>query len=306
MENKKYLTEENYESGKKKIKTIALIILIVGVLIGGSLIVTGLVKQGQTNSQYSEESKNNKKDQLEKEKQQLTQELDAEKQNLLTSKTTLENKIKPVEDEIKKLEREKTDVFMNGGFSDRYYEIEDKIEDLKESTKIDENSLSVIEDALDESFNHCSFSETKNNTYTSKYCSLKNEVAKKDAEIAGLDLEFSDFNKEFNSFDSIPLYMIGGFIILASGMISFSMFMFSKRREIMAFTAQQVMPVAQEGIEKMAPTIGKAGANIAKEMAPVYKDMVKEISPVYVDIAKEISKGIKEGLKESDSEEEQE
>ena len=61
MENKKYLTEENYESGKKKIKTIALIILIVGVLIGGSLIVTGLVKQGQTNSQYSEESKNNKK-----------------------------------------------------------------------------------------------------------------------------------------------------------------------------------------------------------------------------------------------------
>ena len=108
MEKKKeFLTEENYERGKKKIKTIALIILIVGVLIGGSLIVTGLVKQGQTNSQYSEESKNNKKEQLEQEKKQLTQDLDAEKQNLLTSKTTLENKIKPVEDEIKKLEREK-------------------------------------------------------------------------------------------------------------------------------------------------------------------------------------------------------
>ena len=55
---------------------------------------------------------------------------------------------------------------MNGGFSDRYYEIED----LKESTKSDD-------------------------------------------EIADLDLEFSNFNKEFNSFDSIPLYMIGGFIV---------------------------------------------------------------------------------------------
>ena len=277
MEKKKeFLTEENYERGKKKIKTIALIILIVGVLIGGSLIVTGLVKQGQTNSQYSEESKNNKKEQLEQEKKQLTQDLDAEKQNLLTSKTTLENKIKPVEDEIKKLEREKTDVFMNGGFSDRYYEIEDKIEDLKESTKSDENSLSVIEDALDESFDHCSFSEAKNNTYTSKYCSLKNQVAKKDAEIAGLDLEFSDFNKEFNSFDSIPFYMIGGFIIVASGMISFAIYMFAKRREIMAFTAQQVMPVAQEGIEKMAPTVGNAMGTIGKGIAKGIKEGINE------------------------------
>lgn len=277
MEKKKeFLTEENYERGKKKIKTIALIILIVGVLIGGSLIVTGLVKQGQTNSQYSEESKNNKKEQLEQEKKQLTQDLDAEKQNLLTSKTTLENKIKPVEDEIKKLEREKTDVFMNGGFSDRYYEIEDKIEDLKESTKSDENSLSVIEDALDESFDHCSFSEAKNNTYTSKYCSLKNQVAKKDAEIAGLDSEFSDLNKEFNSFDSIPFYMIGGFIIVASGMISFAIYMFAKRREIMAFTAQQVMPVAQEGIEKMAPTVGNAMGTIGKGIAKGIKEGINE------------------------------
>lgn len=277
MEKKKeFLTEENYERGKKKIKTIALIILIVGVLIGGSLIVTGLVKQGQTNSQYSEESKNNKKEQLEQEKQQLTQDLDAEKQNVLTSKTTIENKIKPVEDEIKKLEREKTDVFMNGGFSARYYEIEDKIEELKDSTKSDKNTLSVIEDALDESFDHCSFSEAKNNTYTSKYCSLKNQVAKKDAEIAGLDLEFSDFNKEFNSFDSIPFYMIGGFIIVASGMISFAIYMFAKRREIMAFTAQQVMPVAQEGIEKMAPTVGNAMGTIGKGIAKGIKEGINE------------------------------
>lgn len=36
------------------------------------------------------------------------------------------------------------------------------------------------------------------------------------------------------------------------------------RREIKAYTVQQVMPVAQEGIEKMAPTIGKAAGEIAK------------------------------------------
>ena len=36
------------------------------------------------------------------------------------------------------------------------------------------------------------------------------------------------------------------------------------KREIAAFKAQQNMPVAQEGIEKMAPTIGNAAGEIAK------------------------------------------
>ena len=63
--------------------------------------------------------------------------------------------------------------------------------------------------------------------------------------------------------------------------------MISKRRNIMAYGMQQTMPVMQEGIEKMAPSIGKAGKSMAKEMAPVYGD-----------IAREITKGIKEGLKE--------
>ena len=36
------------------------------------------------------------------------------------------------------------------------------------------------------------------------------------------------------------------------------------KREIVAFQAQQVMPVAKEGIEQMSPTIGKAAGDIAK------------------------------------------
>ena len=77
---------------------------------------------------------------------------------------------------------------------------------------------------------------------------------------------------------SLPLMMIGGVIMFIA-----------HRREITAYATQQVMPVAKEGIEKIAPTIGKAGASIAKEMAPVYGE-----------IAKEIGKGIKEGINEAD------
>ena len=36
------------------------------------------------------------------------------------------------------------------------------------------------------------------------------------------------------------------------------------KREIVAFQAQQVMPVAKEGIEQMSPTIGKTAGDIAK------------------------------------------
>ena len=97
------------------------------------------------------------------------------------------------------------------------------------------------------------------------------------------------YKQEFDSYDSIPFYIIGGFIIIASCMFAGSIYMTTKQREILAFHAQQVMPVAQEGIEKMAPTIGKAGASITKEMAPAYGE-----------VAKEISKGIKEGLKSDD------
>ena len=220
MEKKEYLNEETYQKNKKKITKLALIVLIIGILIGGSLIATGLIKQRNINLQYSDESKSN-----------ISKQLETEKQNLTTKKSQLEKK------------GIKYDAFSKYTDGEAY--------DLK-----------IITKALDPSFNHCAFDEFKNNSLTSKYCSLKiqlNDVS-------------NDFNKSFNSFSSIPFYMFGSFVIIASCMISGSIYMFSKRREITAFTTQQVMPIAQEGIEKMAPSIGN--------------------------VAKEISKGIKEGMKD--------
>lgn len=271
MEKKEYLTEENYQRGKKKIITIAVIILIVGILIGGSLITVGLVKQSKINSKYSEEAKLIKEKQLKDEKQILNEEFEIEKQKLLANKTTLENKIKPVEEQIKKLEREPFT-----GFDDAYYDRQDEIESLEKSIETDKKTISVIENALDESFNHCSFSEPKNNVHTSKFCSIKTQLQKKILEITLLDNEFSDFNKESESMENIPFYIFGAFIIIATCMISGSIYMIAKRREILAFTTQQVMPVAQEGIEKMAPTIGNAGGAIAKGIAKGIKDGLKD------------------------------
>lgn len=254
MESKKYLTEENYKRGKKKIKTIALVILVVGLLIGGSLIATGLMKQEKVNSQYSEDNKTT-----------ISQQLETEKQNLISKKAELEAKIQPIETQVKKLKREKTSVFMNGGFSDRYYEIEDEIEELEKSIITDKNSIDVINNALDESSALCD----KNNNYTSKYCSLKLQLD-----------DFTDFNKEFDSSASIPFYMFGAFVIIATCMIAGSIYTFSKRREIAAFTAQQVMPVAKEVTNETAPTIGNAAGEIAKGIKNGLKDEEKYTTSV--------------------------
>ena len=52
-------------------------------------------------------------------------------------------------------------------------------------------------------------------------------------------------------------------------MISFSIYMVAKRRNIFAFQKQQVIPVAKESIEEMAPTIGSAVGEIAKGIKKV-------------------------------------
>lgn len=63
----------------------------------------------------------------------------------------------------------------------------------------------------------------------------------------------------------------GIFVTLVGAMVRFIV---ANQRNIAAYQAQQMRPIAQEGIEKMAPSVGVA--------------------------AKEITKGIKEGLKEEE------
>lgn len=229
MEEKEYLNEERYQKNRKKIASVALIVLIIGLLIGASLIAIGLKKQGEINSKYSDESKLN-----------ISNQLAEEKQNLETKKSYLESK---------------------GITYDSFAKYTDgEVYDLK-----------IITDILDPSFNYYRFDEYKNNSLTSKYCSLKEQLEEVN----------SEFNKRFHSSDNIQFYAAGGFIIVASCMIAGSIFMFAKRREITAFTAQQVMPVTQEYIEKMTP---------------IAQETIEKMAPSVGKVAKEIAKNIKEGI----------
>ena len=206
---KEFLTEENYERGKKKVVTIALIVLVFGLLIGGSLIATGIIKTSQVETTSS----------------------------TARTKETIQLEIDSLNSELASLKAKKNQELTTNGFSEEYYRLDNEIESKQ-----------------------------------SKISNLKTEIWKAE----------SGFNSTKDSISKakyVPLYMFGSFIIIASCMISGSIYLFAKRREITAFTAQQVMPVAQEGIEKMAPTIGDAAESVAQG----------------------ITKGVKEGLKDSDN-----
>lgn len=225
MENKEYLSEERYQKSKMKLITAALIVLILGLLIGGSLIAKGISNSKNVNNTYTEENKKIKIN-------NLNEQINIEKANLETKKAELQAKGLTA-----------SSIYDSGEAYDLY----------------------IITEVLNPSSSNCSFDEYKNNSLTSKYCSLKKQLK----EVEEID---TDFEKEWNNFDSIPFYIIGAFIIIAFCFISGFIFLYAKGREIKAFAVQQDMPIAQEGIDKMAPTIG----NAAKEIAKGIKDGMKD------------------------------
>ena len=81
MGNNKVLDEERYQNTKKKIAKVALMVLIIGLLIGGGLITTGIINQTKVNYNYSPEGI-----------AKLQKEVDAEKAILESKKNELETK----------------------------------------------------------------------------------------------------------------------------------------------------------------------------------------------------------------------
>ena len=134
----------------------------------------------------------------------------------------------------------------------------------------------LINIAMDPTYEKCEYSSGySDNETTREYCKIK-------ADLYDANNSFANGRIMFSLVPALMLLMpclaIGGGLIMTS-----------KRRNIAAYYVQQTMPVASEGIEKIAPSIGKAGASVVKEMAPVYRD-----------IAKEVGKGLKEGMKDEE------
>lgn len=264
-----YLNEENYQQANTKLRNIAKLILIIGLLLGLSLITIGIMKSKSIDKE-NQNNANEIKENIEKTKksnEEKIPQLETEIQNLSNKETTITQ-------ELQQLKQEQSKIFMEDkGFSDRYYAKETEISNKQ-----------------------------------TELTNIRKEISQKEQEKINSDYEINANSNDVvdtkirigqkTKMDCTGYYLIGGMVIFMSLMISGSIYLITKRRQIMAYQAQQVMPLAQEGMEKMAPTLGKTASTVIKEMAPAYKDAAQEMAPVYKDIAKEISKGIKEGLKD--------
>lgn len=246
MEDKKYLNEETFQKNKKKITRISLIVLIVGVVIGLGLIITGLVLSHNATEINIDLNP----------KQENTETLRTESE-VQADINTIQPKINSLQNEIAALGMELWGIQMSEGMTDNYY-----TKQQEKETK--ETELLNLDNKLKEYKNELSKIQSNNSNIN-----MDNQVEQ-------FENIFNMASNKVSKSKYIPFYMFGAFVIIASCMISLYIYLFAKRREIMAFTTQQVMPVAKEGIDEMAPTVGSAVGSIGKELAKGIKEGVNE------------------------------
>lgn len=128
-----------------------------------------------------------------------------------------------------------------------------------------------LEKQLADKSYECNSLDMNNPNWFAESGKCTDEETKIRVELGKLDSE--EVSLEHQAGPAIIFYVLGGMSIFIGLVIFGSIYMTAKRREIAAFGAQQMMPIAQEGIDTMAPTVGNA--------------------------TKEIAKGIKEGLKDN-------
>jgi len=155
---------------------------------------------------------------------------------LEAEKAELEQQIQPVLDKIKALQREwrETNPFEN---KQRMYDIEDEIEVLEKQIKPSQDRIREIDNEIH---------YTKNS-----------------------DVEFQRW---IHSDKYIPFFAVGGFIAIASLMVGGAILSSAHQREIMAYNAQAIMPVAQQGMDALYPDLVRRVGQMQRDIGQELRD----------------------------------
>lgn len=131
----------------------------------------------------------------------------------------------------------------------RVEEIEIKIKDCKEE-------LALVNNQLDEEF--------LENGFSTEYGRLSDRSEDLEGDIRDLENEKWEVSSNSSSkMGTFGLYAGGGMIIFLSLAIFGFITFYANSRGIVAYSMQSTMPIVQEGMEKVAPSMGK----VAEEMA---------------------------------------
>lgn len=106
------------------------------------------------------------------------------------------------------------------------------------------------------------------NACTNEVMSLKTKLGELEQE--QFSLEHADYTVYYSLVPPMKyktFYFLGGGTTIVAVLVAGVLFFITKRREIRAFNIQQQMPVNQEAITKMAPTIGNAAGIVGQDLA---------------------------------------
>lgn len=112
MKNNQYLSEKRYQRMRKKVKLFAALVLALGIIVGGSLITTGIIKSKEVEKKYNIEN--------------------AKIKEKTRSKEDIQSEIDSLNNELITLKAQKNIEFRKNGFSEEYYRLENEI-NTKES-----------------------------------------------------------------------------------------------------------------------------------------------------------------------------
>lgn len=245
MKKKEYLNEKSYNKMKNILLTVGIIIIVAGLCVGGFLIKKGVDKLHEPDIIDID---TNNKDITSNE-----QDVEKNKEELNNKKAELEKEKNELNSELASLKAQKSQEFRTNGFSEEYYKLDNEI-DTKNS-RVSKIDLEISK--IDNQYSNLDKTNSSdiNSTVNGIFNSTVNQV-----------------NSTSKLSSAMPYFMFGGFIIILSLIIGGSIIIKALRREFLAFGVQQVMPVAQEGIDKMSPTIGNAAGNIAQGITKGIKD----------------------------------
>lgn len=170
-------------------------------------------------------------------------------------------------------------------YNEAYKKSEERVAEANARLAEIENEKETLNSQIEKKQYECNSLDMRSSSWYADKTKCQSEVSLLKSKLN--DLEREEFQIENTNYEEsytpvLPIkylifYYIGASIIGLACMVSGIFYLIAKRREISAFTIQQTMPITQEVIEKMAPTIGNAAGTIGK------------------DIAKGITSGIKEG-----------
>lgn len=136
--------------------------------------------------------------------------------------------------------------------------------------RLDEINIekTALESQYDSKQNECSSLKMGTDDWFSASTKCNNEALAIKSKIADLEQEqFKLKNAHYEPEQYSFFYVLGAFCIIAGLMVSFGVFMITKRRVLLAHSVQTVMPVGKEVVEKVTPTAAKAAGKVAESVA---------------------------------------